>query len=100
MVPAFRFGLLKAEDDTPENMVEYKERMVDDNMLKQLQMLFGQLQMTERAFVDPFEFCFAFKGYDGEPTNVAIQKDAQEFLNQFFDQLENRLKNTSQKYLL
>ena len=43
MVPAFRFGLLKAEDDTPENMVEYKERMVDDNMLKQLQMLFGQL---------------------------------------------------------
>lgn len=58
-------------------------------------MLFGQLEMTERAFVDPTEFCFSFKQYDGKPTNTGEQRDAQEFLNEFFDKLDGRLKDTS-----
>jgi ubiquitin carboxyl-terminal hydrolase 34 len=37
---------------------------------------------------------------DGTPTNVAEQKDAQEFLNVLFDRLENSLKPTPKKYLL
>ena len=70
MVPAFRYSLLKIIDDSPENNTEYKERMIDDNMMRQLQMLFGQLEMSERAFVDPTEFCFSFKQWDGKPTNT------------------------------
>jgi len=46
-------------------MVEYKERMIDDNMLRQLQLLFGHLELSERAMVDPTEFCFSFKQFDG-----------------------------------
>lgn len=76
-------------------MVEYKERMIDDNMLRQLQLLFGHLELSERAMVDPTEFCFSFKQFDGQPTNTGVQRDAQEFLNEFFDNLDKRLKNTS-----
>ena len=36
---------------------------------------------------------------DGQPTNTAEQKDAQEFLNVLFDRCENALKPTSRKYL-
>ena len=61
MVPSFRYGLLKAKDETAENLVEHKERKFDDNMLRQLQRLFGFLELTERAYVDPTEFVFSFK---------------------------------------
>ena len=60
-MPAFRYGLLKVLDESEPDMKEYKERMVDDNMLRQLQMLFGRLELSERAHVDPFDFCFSFK---------------------------------------
>ena len=63
-------------------------------------MLFGRLELSERAHVDPFDFCFSFKQWNGQPTNVGEQRDAQEFLNEFFDKLETKLKDTSQKYLL
>ena len=76
MVPAFRFNLLKAIDKTPENIQEYKERQIDDNMLRQLQKLFGCMELTERAYADITEFCFAFKDFDGQPTNTGIQQDA------------------------
>lgn len=34
MIPAFRYSLLKVEDETEPNMQEYKDRMIDDNMLR------------------------------------------------------------------
>lgn len=70
MVPSFRYGLLRVKDETAENIVEHKERKFDDNMLRQLQSLFGFLELTERAFVDPTEFCYSFKQWDGKPTNT------------------------------
>ena len=33
-VPAFRYGLLKVLDESEPDMKEYKDRMVDDNMLR------------------------------------------------------------------
>ena len=36
MVPQFRWQLLKAVDDSPEDLVEYKGDMIDDNLLRQL----------------------------------------------------------------
>ena len=55
--------------------------------------------MTDRQDYNPVEFCFAFKDFDGNPTNVRVQQDAQEFLNLASDRLENLLKDTPQKYI-
>ena len=100
MVPQFRYNLFKAVDKTPEDIKEYKEMKIDDNMLRQAQKLFGFLELSERQSADPTEFCFAFKDDEGKPTNVTVQCDAQEFINFFFDRMENQLKPTSQKYLM
>lgn len=71
MVPQFRYQLLKAVDKNPENLVEYKDDMIDDNLLKQLQKLFGFLELSERHAFNPKEFCFAFKDFDGTPTKIS-----------------------------
>lgn len=55
--------------------------------------------MSDRNAFDPTEFIYAFK-QDGQPTNVAIQCDCQEFLTSFFDRIENLLGPTSQKHLV
>ena len=62
-------------------------------------MLIAHLELSERQDYDPRGFCFSFKEMDGQPTNTAEQKDAQEFLNVLFDRVENALKPTSRKYL-
>ena len=100
MVPQFRYQLLKAEDNTPENLVEYKGDLIDDNLLRQLRRLFGYLELSARQAYDPKPLCFAFKEFDGSPTKIGEQKDSQEFLNIFFDRLETQLKPTSQRHLL
>ena len=100
MVPTFRYQLLRAVDASPEDIKTYKERQVDDSLLRQFQRLFGYLELSERAAADPFDFCFAYKDLTGEPTNVGVQCDSQEFLTFFFDRMEDVLKPTSQKYLL
>ena len=57
-------------------------------MLRQFQKLFGFLELSERVYADPFDFCFAFKDEDNLPTKLGEQKDAQEFLTRFFDRME------------
>ena len=100
MIPALRYNLLCVDDSVPENLQEYKGSMVDDNMLHQLQKLMANLELSERSDYNPWEFCFAFKEFDGAPTHTGEQKDAQEFLNLAFDRLENALKGTSRRHLL
>ena len=68
MVPQFRYQLLKAVEQTPEAIVEYKGDMIDDNLLRQLQILFGYLESSDRHAACPKALCFAFKDYDGAPT--------------------------------
>jgi len=48
MIPQFRYLLLQAEDNKPVELKEYKGRQVDDNLLHQLQKMFGFLEKTER----------------------------------------------------
>lgn len=64
MVPQFRYQLFKAVDTTPPKIEDYKDRKIDDNMLRQFQKLFGFLELSERQYADPFDFCFAFKDED------------------------------------
>jgi len=70
MVPQFRYNILKAMNHDPENMQEYKERMVNDNMLYQFQKMFGFLELSDRGSYDPKDFAFSFKDYEGNPTNT------------------------------
>ena len=100
MIPAFRYNLLCIDDGKPLDMKEYKGDQIDDNMMHQCQNLIAHLELSERSEFDPKAFCFAFKEFDGTPTNTAEQKDAQEFLNVIFDRLENALKETSRKHLV
>jgi ubiquitin carboxyl-terminal hydrolase 34 len=100
MIPAFRYNLLSVDDGLPTDIREYKGHQIDDNVLHQLQKLMAHLELSERSYYDPYEFCFAFKDFEGNPTNTGEQKDAQEFLNMSFDRLETMLKGTSRKYLM
>jgi len=99
-VPTLRYCLLAAFDRQPDNIAEHEGQDVDDNVLHQLMDMYGFLLLSDRQYYDPTPFCFSFKQFDGQPTNVREQKDAQEFLNLGFDRLEMLLKDTSQKYLL
>ena len=49
------------------------------------------MQESEKQHYDPKPFCHAFKDWDGQPTNVLVQQDANEFLTLFFQQLEGML---------
>ena len=90
MIPLFRKIILTVETDKTD----------PDNILFQLQKMFSYLNNSNRKFYSPETFVFSFKDYDGNPTNVNIQCDAQEFLLRFMDQIENLLKNTKYKYLM
>jgi len=81
-------------------MAEWRGEMIDDNLLKQMRRLFGYLELSARHAYDPKPFCYTFKEFDGGPTKIGEQKDSQEFLNIFFDRLENEMKPTSQRHLL
>lgn len=93
-VPAFRYQLLSADDGAAEDIQEYKGKKIDDNVLHQMQKLFAHLEVSDRTDYNPFEFCFSFKDFEGNPTNTAEQKDAQEFLAMCFDKIENLLRPT------
>ena len=100
MIPAFRYLMLQAPDNAPDDIKDYKGRKVNDKLLYQFQKLAAHLDMSDRHHYDSVEFCFAFKDMGGQPTNTAIQQDTEEFFNIFMDRVEEQLKPTPQKYLL
>ncbi len=48
MVPQFRYQLLRAVDNSPLNLKEYKGYLINDNLLLQLQLMFANLELSER----------------------------------------------------
>jgi ubiquitin carboxyl-terminal hydrolase 34 len=60
----------------------------------------ANLELGQTSDYLPKGYCFAFKDFDGQPTNTGEQKDAQEYLTAVFDRLESGLKNTSRKHLV
>eukprot|EP01129_Flabellula_baltica_P011122 TRINITY_DN4802_c0_g1_i1.p1 TRINITY_DN4802_c0_g1~~TRINITY_DN4802_c0_g1_i1.p1 ORF type:complete len:2081 (-),score=416.76 TRINITY_DN4802_c0_g1_i1:9-6251(-) len=71
-----------------------------ENLLLQLQTIFAHLQESVKKFFVPTGFTQAYKGWDGEPMNVLVQMDAEEFFNMLFDKLENLLSGTPQSSVL
>lgn len=55
-VPSFRYQLLQADDGALPDLVEVKGRTIDDNVLHQLQRLFGHLELSEKVDFNPSEF--------------------------------------------
>ena len=93
LIPPFRNALLSVQDKVSPNVGN--PFRIDDNMLHQLQHIFGFLAFSTRQEYNPQRFCFAFKDIDNKPTNTSLQQDAHEFLNILFDRLERSLKPTS-----
>ena len=58
------------------------------------------LKYSSKQFYNPKPFCESFKNWNGNPLNLFEQMDAEEFFNLLMDRLKNKLKDTSQKYLI
>lgn len=105
MIPQFRYSILDAEDFILPALTKYTDKNkneieVDDNILHQLQRLFGYLEITDRHAYNPVSFCYSFKDSAGNPVNTSIQQDSQEFLNMILDKLETSLSKTCYKHLI
>lgn len=71
-----------------------------DDLLVEMQVMFGCLQESLRQYYNPKGFCFANKDYDGQPVDTSVQMDVDEFFNMLCDKLETKLKGTPQEKLL
>lgn len=98
-VPAFRYLMLGTPDLEPDNIIQYKGLEINDKLLHQFQKLLSNLELSERSYFNPSEFCFAFKEFDGTPTKIGEQKDAEEFFNLFVDRVETAISKNAEKYV-
>ena len=64
-IPAFRYGIMAADDKMPVNLKDFEGDMVDDTLLHQLMKYMSFLELSERQDYNPREFTFAFKDFDG-----------------------------------
>ena len=62
--------------------------------------MFLNLWISDKKFYAPQGFCYSFKDYDGNPTNVTEQMDIDEFSNILFDRLENQMRSTNHPTLI
>ena len=95
MIPLFRNSILSLS--IPKDLQDDKEET--DNLLFQLIRMFYYLNYSDKGFYNPKDFVFSFKDYDGNPTQINVQCDAQEFLSRFIEKIEDSLKNDKQKFL-
>jgi ubiquitin C-terminal hydrolase len=94
MIPLFKNGILSLPIDP-----SLKEEDDNDILLFQLQKMFHYLKYSKKEHYNPKSFVYSFKDFEGNPTNISIQCDAQEFLSRFIEKIEESLKNSPQKYL-
>ena len=117
-IPTFRHALIQVNDNKEEtylnlspnelkalkNKPNYFQNIhpsnIDDNILHQLQRTFSYLLLSKREAYFCAEFCYSFKDWDGNPTNIRFQQDSQEFLSRLLDNLDFSLKKTAYKYLV
>lgn len=88
MIKEFRCRLL----EIPLN--ELKKVELENNPVYNLQLLFANLLQTLKQYHTPMHFINSLKGFGGDPINVRVQQDCDEFLNLLIDRLESILKET------
>eukprot|EP01083_Nonionella_stella_P144249 450032_1 len=91
MIPKVRHSLLDAEDTAEDRK---------DSLLFQVQYMFAYLMMSERQAFDTEQLCASYKDEEGNPVNVGVQQDVEEFFNVFTDRIETQLKESPYKTLL
>lgn len=94
MMPYFRRAITSCED------AGFKPELLEENLLYQIQKMFLNLENSDKKYYIPREFCYAFKDYDGNPTNVGEQMDIDEFSNILFDRVENLISKTNRSTLI
>ena len=112
MIPRFRYGILdtpalvdvgpQLRDDIDRENKKLRDGDVqppEEDMLYQLQRLFGFLCLSDRQDYNPKPFCHVFRPL-GEPVNVLQQQDAEEFVTFFMDMVDNVVKGTRQEKLV
>ncbi len=62
--------------------------------------MFAFLQESIKKSYDTSPLCASYRDCNGEPMQMHVQMDVDEFMNQLFDRLENCLKGTSRPTLL
>ena len=70
------------------------------DLLHQLQLLFGNLLLSERRSYDTRDLVASIQGYDGSSLRPGEQQDVDEFFGLFCDRLETALKLHPQRRLL
>lgn len=101
MVPTLREKLLTVKVPVPPSTIEEAEEHDDsDDYFFQIQRIFASLAKLDEHSADPTGFCTAYKDFDGEPVDVLIQMDANEFLNLLFDKMDATIRNDDQSRLL
>ena len=102
MVVPFRNAIMSADDkkDLKTNSSIYNNTLFDDNLLHQLRRMYTFLTFSEKQSYNPKDFCSSFKDLDGQPINIHLQQDSQEFYNNLCDKIEANLKKTKFKYVI
>ena len=95
MMPLFRYSILSIP--LPDEYKDEKENT--DNLLFQLIRMFYYLNYSYKGSYNPKDFVYSFKDYEGNPTKINVQCDAQEFLSRLIEKIEDDLKNNSMKYI-
>lgn len=62
------------------------------SLLHQLQYLFAHLQLGNNKAAIPLEFTQSIIDFEGQPINIHVQMDVDEFFNLLFDRIEAQLK--------
>jgi len=71
----------------------------DDKILKELQILFANLELSEKRYYNPINFSQT-NIYKNKPINVHEQEDCKEFYDSFCDAVEKCLINNKYKYII
>ena len=91
----FADGLLRIVVDCNDGVVAdsaeiaNRQQTEQENMIFQLQVMFGHLKLSQKRYYDTFPFCRSFIDYDGQPISLSEQKDINEFAGMLFDKMEH-----------
>ena len=94
MIPQLRQGIFNFQVEIEEN------EDIQKNLMYQLQLMFANLQESEKAYYDPRLLCNSMTDFEGNPIDVLTQQDASEFLTNVIQQIENHLMGSKQEKLL
>jgi ubiquitin carboxyl-terminal hydrolase 9/24 len=87
MIPKLRANILAIDNFKPDEDLK-------ENLVYQLQQLFGTLQESEKVAANPAGFVHTYKGDDGKPVDPRIQEDSAGFFQKTLDRVEMAVKGT------